>query len=144
LAVRPTSTAAAGEPETTASPRRPLPGELARSAIVGVVATLADLLALAILVDVLGVAAQAANVPALLVGVVVQFVGNKLVTFRDGSPAWLEQAARFAAVEAGAFALNALAFAALALVVPYWAARLCGSALVYFLYSYPLWRRVFA
>ena len=108
----------------------------------GVVATLADLLALAVLVDVCGLAPQAANVPALAVGVAVQFLGNKVVAFRNQSPAWLEQGARFAVVEAGAFALNALAFAALATVAPYWAARLVGSALVYFLYSLPLWRRV--
>jgi putative flippase GtrA len=111
---------------------------------VGVAATLADLATLAVLCDVLGLPPRAANVPALVVGVVVQFVGNKLFAFRDRSPAWLEQGARFVLVEAGAFALNALAFAVLCTALPYIAARLVGTALVYALYSYPMWRRIFA
>ena len=115
-----------------------------RSALVGVAATLADLVALAVLVDIVGLHPQAANVPALAAGVLVQFLGNKLIAFRDRSPAWLAQGAQFAVVEAGAFALNALLFAALVAALPYLAARLVGSALVYALYSYPLWRRIFA
>jgi len=111
---------------------------------VGVAATVADLLALALLVDVGGLAPRAANVPALVAGVLVQFLGNKLVAFRDRSRDWLGQGARFAAVEAGAFVLNAVAFTVLVGALPYWAARLVGTALVYFLYSYPLWGRVFA
>jgi putative flippase GtrA len=111
---------------------------------VGVAATLADLLALAVLCDVMGLPPRAANVPALVVGVLVQFVGNKLFAFRDRSRAWLAQGARFALVEAGAFALNALVFAVLVGALPYLAARLVGTALVYALYSYPLWRRIFA
>jgi putative flippase GtrA len=116
---------------------------LTKSAMVGIAATLADLAALVLLCEALSLAPQVANVPALLAGVLVQFLGNKLFAFRDRSRAWLSQGLRFAAVEAGAFLLNALAFHFLAFAMPYWAARLVGTALVYFLYSYPLWGLVF-
>lgn len=118
---------------------------LARSALVGVVATLIDLAALALLIDGLGVPAAIANVPALTLGLLVQFVGNKYFAFEDRSRAIGRQGAQFAAVEAGAFALNLLAFHALAvwLPAPPLLARVVGSAAVYFGFSYPLWRRIF-
>jgi putative flippase GtrA len=118
---------------------------LGRSALVGGAATVADLLALVVLVQLLGVPATIANVPALIAGVVVQFFGNKLFAFRDRSRDYARQGALFAAVEAGALLLNALAFHLLVTVtpLPYLAARALGSALVYFVYSYPLWGRIF-
>jgi putative flippase GtrA len=123
----------------------PAPKVLAKSAVVGGVATLADLLALVVLVQVAGLPATVANVPALIAGLLVQFFGNKLFAFEDRSRDYARQGALFAAVEVGALLLNALAFHLLVTVtpLPYPAARAVGSALVYFVYSYPLWGRIF-
>jgi putative flippase GtrA len=118
---------------------------LVRSALVGAVATAVDLLALALLVQVAGLEPAAANVPALLAGVAVQFAGNKWFAFRDPSPRLVRQSAQFAAVEVGALALNALGFHLLVVATPtpYPVARALASAAVYFAYSYPLWGRIF-
>jgi len=118
---------------------------LVRSAAVGIVATLVDLGALWALVHGAGLHPALANVPALALGLAVQFTGNKLYAFRDRSRDLARQGARFAAVEAGAFALNALAYHLLVMFtpVPYPLARLFGSSLVYFGFSFPLWGRIF-
>ncbi len=116
---------------------------LGKSALVGLAATAVDLVALAVLIDGLGLAPEAANVPALVLGLCAQFLGNKLVAFDDRSRAWLGQGVRFAAVEIGALVLNAALFHVLVGALPYLAARVVGSAAVYFLYSYPLWGRIF-
>lgn len=117
-----------------------------RSLGVGALATAADLLALLLLVEGLGVSAPHANVPALAVGVLIQYFGNKYLAFGDRSRDHLRQGLAFLGVEAGTLALNALAFHLLVsqLAVPYGLARVLGSALVYLGFSYPLWRRVFA
>ncbi|MFO0723978.1 MAG: GtrA family protein [Myxococcota bacterium] len=112
---------------------------------VGAIASLTDLLLLAVLVDGAGVSPTVANVPALFAGALIQFLGNKLYAFDDQRPAWVRQGGAFAAVELGSLALNAAAFQVLvgAVHLPYAAARVLGSALVYLGFSYPLWRRVF-
>ncbi len=116
-----------------------------RSLLVGAAATVADLVALTALVELAGLSPALANVPALGVGVLIQYFGNKYLAFRDRSRDHLRQGAAFALVEVGTLALNALAFHALvtALALPYGLARVVGSALVYVGFSYPLWRRVF-
>jgi putative flippase GtrA len=118
---------------------------LLRAVVVGVGATLVDLGALWLLVNIFGWPPVAANVPALFVGVAAQFVGCKLFAFENRSPRLVQQGGQFALVEAGALVLNALLFHLFvtATTMPYPAARLLGSALVYFCYSYPLWRRIF-
>ncbi len=124
------------------TPRRNV---LARSALVGGLATLVDLVALFALVSFLGIAPVWANVPALTLGLAVQFFGNKYFAFGDTSRDFVRQGAWFAAIEVGAFALNAAAFHVLVVLlgVPYLLGRIIGSALVYFGFSYPLWGRVF-
>ena len=62
-----------------------------RSAGVGAVATGVDLLALALLVSAFGLAPRAASLPALALGIAVQFVGNKLFAFGDRSARWVER-----------------------------------------------------
>ncbi|MCA9544362.1 MAG: GtrA family protein [Myxococcales bacterium] len=121
-------------------------GVLLRSSAVGVAATLADLLMLVLLVDGLGWSKAAANVPALCLGLTVQFLGNKYYAFGDRSrDQLLRQGALFALVEAGAFILNAAAFHALAVVggAHHLVSRVLGSGVVYFAYSYPLWGVIF-
>jgi putative flippase GtrA len=119
---------------------------LARSVAVGAVATGVDLLALVLLVQLAGLPPEGANLPALLAGVAVQFAGNKWFAFREPSTRRLGvQSAQFALVEAGALALNALAFHLLVVATPtpYPLARAVSSAAVYLGYSYPLWARIF-
>jgi putative flippase GtrA len=127
-------------------PARPL-HRLLRSASVGAAASLADLSALFLLVHRAGFTPAQANLPALLLGVAAQFLGNKLYAFEDRSRgrALVAQSGKFALVELGAFALNALLFQLLIArtPAPYLLARICAAALVYFGYSFPLWGRIF-
>jgi putative flippase GtrA len=117
-----------------------------RSSLVGTVATLTDLVTLTLLVEVMRVPARTASLPALLLGVAIQFVGNKVFAFRDRSPAWLEQAAAFALVECLGVAANFLLFdLAMALGrLPYLPVRMATTSIVYFGLCLPLWSRIFS
>jgi len=127
----------------------PAPSQrLAKSAIVGVAATLVDLLVLGALVELAGVPTAWANVPALTLGLVVQFVGNKVFAFGDrstGAAALARQGSLFIAIEAVAFLLNAGLFHLLTPVLglPWWLGRVAASAAVYFGFSYRLWALIF-
>jgi putative flippase GtrA len=128
--------------------RPPRGGAFARSTLVGVLATFVDLGLVALAVGALHVAPRAANVPALLAGAVVQFVGNRRFAFRAGSGSLRRQIALFSLTELAALALNGLLFELVARLVPLGAAgavatRAITTNAVYVLYSYPLWRRVF-
>jgi putative flippase GtrA len=116
-----------------------------KSAAVGGLATAIDLLVLTALIELVHLDARQANLPALIAGVAFQFFGNKFFAFDDRSQAWARQGAMFAAVEAGALALNGALFHALAgaNVMPYLAARVLVQALVYFGFSLPLWTKIF-
>lgn len=118
---------------------------LAKSTVVGFVATAMDLACLFVLVELVGLMPVQANLPALAVGLLMQFAGNKLWAFDDRSKDILGQGVKFLFVEAGAFALNGLLFHFLVLctTLPYLGARLIASAAVYFLWSYPMWGRIF-
>jgi putative flippase GtrA len=119
---------------------------LLRSSAVGALSTAVDFASLTILVQALGLSPEQANVPALLLGLVCQFFGNKHFAFQDHSRDHVHQGARFVLVEAGAFVLNALAFhfVVSATAIPYLVARGLSTSLVYFGFSYPLWRRIFS
>ncbi len=127
------------------TPRRRVPWTFIRSALVGVVATAADLGTLWLLIRGLGVPPVGANVPALLVGVTVQYLGNKYVAFRDMSRDHLRQGSRFLLVEAGTFLLNSAGFHVLVTqtALPFYAARLVVALAVYSGFSFPLWARIF-
>jgi putative flippase GtrA len=116
-----------------------------RSAGVGAIATLVDLGALAVLVSLLGVSPRVASAPALALGIGTQFVGNKLFAFGDRSPRWLRQGAQFLAVEALGLILNLLLFdlAVTHTALPYLAARMLSTSVVYFAVCLPLWSRIF-
>jgi putative flippase GtrA len=119
---------------------------IGRSAMVGFAATAADLIALALLVELFGFSPAAANVPALFVGLIVQFAGNKWFAFRDRSGAWVRQGGSFLAVEACALLLNAALFDRLVAwtELPYLLVRVTAQAAVYFGFSLPLWSRIFS
>jgi putative flippase GtrA len=117
----------------------------ARSAAVGAIATVVDLVALLALVSVVGVPVRAASIPALSVGIAVQFVGNKLFAFGDRSGRWLRQGAQFLSVEALGFVANLVLFDVLVQHVqaPYLLLRIVSTAAVYFGLCLPLWSRIF-
>lgn len=117
-----------------------------RSVLVGLVATAVDVGALCVLVHLGGLSPLAANVPALLLGVLLQYLGNKYLAFRDPSPDHLRQGGLFALVEVGTLLLNAAGFHVLVTStrVPYALARPIVTLAVYCLFSYPLWARIFS
>lgn len=132
-------------PVAPASSGRPPRHTLRRSAVVGLVATLADMALIALLVHGLSISAAIANVPALSVGLLIQFWGNKRYAFNDARPTSTRQASAFLAVEAVAFVLNAAFFHILAVgldVTPL-LARAIASGFVYFAFSYRLWQIIF-
>ena len=116
-----------------------------RSAAVGVLATAADLVALAVLVDGFGLSPRLANLPALAIGIAVQFAGNKWFAFGDRSPDWARQGALFLGVEALGMTANLVLFdlAVTRTPLPYLAARIATTSLVYFCICLPLWSRIF-
>jgi putative flippase GtrA len=122
--------------------------QLLRSCAAGAAATASDLVALAFLVSALHVDARVANVPALVVGGVVNFIGNRHFAFRAAGGHLGKQAAGYAAVEIVALALNGLLYDAVLRAYPpsahlYWLVRLVTSNAVFLAWSYPLWRFVF-
>jgi putative flippase GtrA len=92
------------------------------------------------------VPARLASLPALALGVGVQFLGNKWLAFRDPSPEWPRQAASFLAVEALGLLCNLALFDRLITwtPLPYLLCRVLSSSLVYFALCLPLWARIFA
>ncbi len=138
-------------PARAAEPGAPCPGArlsapiVGRSVIVGAGATLLDLGALAVLVSCWAMDVRVASPVALAFGLVAQFVGNKSFAFRDRSGRWVAQGVAFGAVEAAAFVLNLLAFhAAISFTsLPYLAARLLTTSLVYFSVCLPAWSLIF-
>jgi putative flippase GtrA len=119
-----------------------------RSLLAGGAATLADLATIGVLVGLAHVDPRVANVPALVVGAVVQFFGNRHFAFRAAKAPMRRQAALFAATEAIAFALNATLYHLVASAIvlgPTRAlvARAVTTNIVFLAWSYPAFRRVF-
>lgn len=120
----------------------------ARSALTGGAATLADLAVIALAVGILHVSPAVANVPALLVGALVQFLGNRHFAFKAASGSLGRQAILFAITEAVALALNAALYHVVVTRIPMGAAgaviaRAITTNAVFLAWSYPVWKRVF-
>lgn len=121
---------------------------VARSGVAGVAATLSDLATLTLLVKLFGLDPRAANVPALLVGAVVNFIGNRRYAFHAAQGGAAKQAVGYSLVEAVALALNGGLYEGVLRAFPqvgsmFWLVRLVVSCAVFLGWSYPLWRRVF-
>jgi putative flippase GtrA len=119
-----------------------------RSLLTGGAATLADVGALAFAVGLLHASPAAASVPALLVGAAVQFFGNRYFAFRAARAPLANQALLFVATEAVTMLLNAVLYQAVAARLPLTLitaviARIITTNLVFLLWSYPVWKRVF-
>jgi putative flippase GtrA len=110
---------------------------------------LIDLAVLAVLVTGFHVGARVASLPALLAGGVANFVGNRHFAFRARQGSLARQVVLYTLVEVIALALNGVLYDTALRTWPgvvheYWLVRLATSHLVFLLWSYPLWRRVFA
>ena len=120
----------------------------ARSALTGGAATVIDLGVIAFAVGLLHVTPAAANAPALLAGACAQFFGNRCFAFRNQGGSLARQAGLFAVTELVTMLLNFLLYH---LVVTRMAlgpggavlARAITTNLVFVLWSYPVWARIF-
>lgn len=120
----------------------------ARSLLAGAAATFADMAVLALAVGALGLSARLANLPALLVGAIVQFFGNRHFAFRATAGRLDRQLGWFAATELVALALNGLLFELVASRITLTATLAVGlraliGFAVFICWSHPLWRRIF-
>ena len=120
---------------------------VARSGVAGIAATASDVATLTLLVKLFGLDPRAANVPALLVGAIVNFIGNRYA-FRAANGGAAQQAVGYSIVELVALGLNGVLYELVLRVVPqtgamFWLVRLVVSCAVFLGWSYPLWRRVF-
>jgi putative flippase GtrA len=116
-----------------------------RSIAVGAFATGIDFLCMEILHRGFEVRPSTAKIPAFLLGVTVQFFGNRRFTFRAQSADFKKQIAAFLAVESISLFLN---WFLIRLLVEQWStpmeiANFAVSFVVYTLFSYQAWKRVF-
>jgi putative flippase GtrA len=119
-----------------------------RSALTGGAATLVDLAVIGAAVGLWHLSPAAANAPALLAGATVQFFGNRHFAFRARGGQLGRQAALFALAEAVTLALNFALYNAVVSRIALGAAgavltRAVTSNLVFVLWSYPVWKRIF-
>ena len=125
------------------------PLRVLRALLAGGAATLADIAILALLVSVVGLSPRVASIPALAIGGIVNFLGNRHFAFRASHGSLARQAILYAVVELAALLANGLLFDVAMRVLPHglaWAyvpVRLVTSHLVFLAWSYPLWRLVF-
>jgi putative flippase GtrA len=121
---------------------------LARAGVAGGAATAVDVGVLALLVSAFHVDPRLASIPALLLGGVANFLGNRHFAFRAREGSLVRQAALYAVIELLALAMNGALYDLVLRTVPgaphaYVWVRLATSHLVFLCWSYPLWRRVF-
>ena len=121
---------------------------LLRSGGAGALAAGTDLATLTLLVQVCGASPRAASVPALTLGAIVMFFGQKYLAFQSSGKPSLRELVLFAAVQVGGFALTAWLFDVLLRLVPlatehYVLSRMLVTNLVWLGYSFPLFHFVF-
>jgi putative flippase GtrA len=117
----------------------------AKTAIVGGTATALDLLLLVVLVDGHVLTPEQANFPSLFAGSAVQFLGNRYWVFQAQDRPWGRQLLGFAIAEGISFGLNWLGFDLLVkhTAIYYPLARPLSVAIVFFGFSYPVWKWIF-
>lgn len=103
---------------------------------------------LAFAIGVLGVSARWANLPALVAGAAVQFLGNRHYAFDAARGPLGRQAGLFVLSELVTIALNGVGYDWLARTISLdttgaLVARAAISFSVFALWSYPIWRRIF-
>lgn len=119
--------------------------KLSKSLIVGAVATGARAAALVVLVQGIGINDQVSNVASLMLGSVIQFFGNRNVAFKSKGSIKL-QTVIFAGGELASLGLNAAGYHLLITKTSmnYIIASQLVTGVVFFGFSYPLWRFIFS
>jgi putative flippase GtrA len=118
--------------------------QLMKSLGVGGIASIASVVSLMVLMEWAVVPNAIASFASLLVGSAIQFSGNRQWVFRS-SGSVLFQMPAFALMEAAAMGMNVGGFTVLTQTfhIPYLLAHLLCVSSVFWLFSYPLWRRLF-
>ena len=121
---------------------------LVRSAGAGAIAAGVDLASLYVMVSLLGVAPRVASVPALLLGNVAMYFGQKHLAFRSRGGSVRRELALFVVVQVGGFVLNIALYELVLRAVPsashfYVLTRVATTNVVWLAYSFPLWHFVF-
>lgn len=116
-----------------------------RSSFVGILATVADFAVLEICVRLLHIEPSTSKIFSFLVGLAVQFFGNRTFAFHATGGSLRRQALLFCAVESITLTLNWLLFRFLirSLHLPIELANLIVTFVIYVGFSYPAWRIVF-
>ncbi len=140
-------------PERTASEQTVVPltddpagvraWRFARALMVGAAATTADFAVFTFVHRVLHVDPAIARAPALATGALVQFLGNRMFTFRATDGDIKRHARLFFIYEAGAYLANLLIFSRLVkwiTVIPPELVTFLGTFVVFAFYSYPVRR----
>jgi putative flippase GtrA len=125
-----------------------LVARLARSAGAGAVASGVDLASLTVMVSLVGLAPRVASVPALVLGCIVMFYGQKHWAFRAHGGPTGKQALAFALVQVGGLVLTGLLYDfamrwSESAPRHYVIVRLVTTNVVWLAYSFPLWHLVF-
>ncbi len=120
---------------------------LLRSAGAGAVSTIVDLTALTLLIEVARWSPRAGNIPALVLGGITMFIGQKYFAFRAHGDV-KKELALFVLVQAGALLLNGYLFDLAMRLSPLFAryylfVRMAVGNVVWLGYSFPLWHLVF-
>lgn len=122
-----------------------------RSLLVGAAATIADTLVLETLTRAFGVNATVAKAFALVTGVLVQFLGSRYFAFKATHGMLGRQLKLFVLCEVVTVTLSLGVFHGLHWLATRYmpflsleAAQFLSGAVVYFGFSYPMWKRVFA
>jgi putative flippase GtrA len=116
-----------------------------RSSLVGLVATAADFTTLEVCIRLLHVEPGTAKILAFLVGLSIQFFGNRSFAFHATHGSMRRQVTLFCVVESIALTLNWALFRLLVqrLSLPIEIANFIVTFVVYVGFSYPAWRIVF-
>lgn len=121
---------------------------LVRSGIAGLAATAADLACLTLLTELGGLSPRVASVPALTVGGLVMFFGQKYFAFQSREKTEARELFWFAVVQVGGLVLTGVLYDTTLRLLPdlvehYVLVRLVTTNLVWLGYSFPLWHLVF-
>lgn len=116
-----------------------------RSSAVGIVATVIDYIVLELAARVFHVDPSLAKIPALACGTLTQFVGSRYFAFRAQQGHLGRQLKWFAFAEFCAFWITVIVFRVMVrwMRIPMEIANMVSGFIVYFGFSYPIWKRVF-
>lgn len=117
-----------------------------KSLLVGSLSTVISMLALYVLVAWLKVPPAVANLPTLALGSIIQFLGNRQWVFLGTSGKIHWQALVFILLEVASFTLNGALFklCVVTLGLHYLLSRLITTSVVFWGFSFPLWKRLFS